>query len=58
MPSESAEKQEIQITRRMLDAGLGAYYLFDTEYDLDDEIVKTIYRAMAEAARRQPQETG
>jgi len=43
---------EIEITPAMLEAGILAYTKADRRFDLDEEIVASIYRAMAVANRK------
>jgi hypothetical protein len=42
---------EIEITKAMLEGGLSEFRAYDRRFDLDEDAVKAIYRAM-ESARR------
>lgn len=53
--SSGEEKEEIEITPEMIEAGLEAYRLYSPSEDSPTEIIKTVYEAMhGQRLRRAP----
>lgn len=51
---EKKESKEIEITPKMIAAGLKAFYIFDSRFDDDETAVINIFRAMVSQSVRRP----
>lgn len=52
MDRPAQENSEIEITPQMIEAGVDAYRETDREFDTDEQIVRQVFQAMVDSARK------